>query len=62
MSEVTNFKDAKGSSFLPSNSAWPTPTIMMDIGSLAACKGKEIKSDRNVQGKNCDLRQQLYKW
>lgn len=32
--------------FLPSNSAWPTPTIIMDIGSLAACKGKEIKSDR----------------
>lgn len=26
---------------VPSNSAWPTPTMMMDIGSLAACE--EIK-------------------
>lgn len=49
MSEVTNFKDTQGSSFLPSNSAWPTPTIMMDIGSLAAWKGKEIQNHRQVQ-------------
>ena len=25
----------------PSNSAWPTPMMMMDIGSLAACETAE---------------------
>lgn len=31
----------------PSNSAWPTPTMMMDIGSLAAWeKTREGKSPR----------------
>lgn len=24
---------------IPSNSAWPTPTMMMDMGSLAPCRG-----------------------
>lgn len=28
-------------SFSPSNSAWPTPTMMIDMGSLAACNEPE---------------------
>lgn len=27
--------------FSPSNSAWPTPTMMIDMGSLAACHEQE---------------------
>lgn len=32
-----------GSTASPSNSAWPTPTMMMDMGSLAAWRGGTVK-------------------
>lgn len=36
---------------VPSNSAWPTPTMMMDMGSLAACR-----KTNNKQIKGCMLK------
>lgn len=36
---------------VPSNSAWPTPTMMMDMGSLAACR-----ETNNKQIKGCVLK------
>lgn len=35
----------------PSNSAWPTPTMMIDMGSLAACHEQKNKQSAVGQGR-----------
>ena len=46
----TNECDLKDEVTVPSNSACPTPTMMMDMGSLAPCRDGEMHQVRDSHG------------